>query len=157
MAKALVLGGYGLIGAAVMRHLADAGFHVTGMGRSRAAARNLAHFDWIVRDITKLTTDDWAATLANFEVVVNASGALQDGAHDNLRAIQAQEDAGVALTPEFLLDLKLSAQQRLADAETQEVQALSDYMIAISESYRVMGTLLDQAGISVEVPVYTDE
>ncbi|MEC7964111.1 MAG: NAD-dependent epimerase/dehydratase family protein, partial [Pseudomonadota bacterium] len=39
--RALVLGGYGLIGAAAMRALMEAGFDVTGIGRSETSARRV--------------------------------------------------------------------------------------------------------------------
>lgn len=88
MRQAVVLGGYGLIGAACMRALADAGFAVTGIGRSRRAAlASNPDVSWVIRDITGIETLDWQALLANADVVVNASGALQDGARDDLQAI----------------------------------------------------------------------
>lgn len=79
--------------------------------------------------------------------LIDANRAARRAASDNLRAIEEQEEAGVALTPEFLLDLKLSTQQRLADAEGGEVQALRDYNTAIAAFYRAMGTLLQRNGI----------
>ncbi|RMC33716.1 SDR family oxidoreductase [Paracoccus alkanivorans] len=86
--KAVVLGGYGLIGSACMRALADAGFHVTGIGRSESAAMKAApSADWLIRDIPDLTVEEWRRLLADTDVVVNASGALQDGARDDLVAI----------------------------------------------------------------------
>lgn len=69
-------------------------------------------------------------------------------AADNLRAIEVQEDAGVALTPEFLVDLKLRAQERLADAETQENRSLAAYNNALASLYQAMGTLLDRNHIA---------
>ena len=82
--------------------------------------------------------------------IIGAARAARRAAADNLRGIIVQQNAGVELTAEFLLDLLLSAQQRLADAETQEVRALTDYMIAISELYRVQGTLLERNGIDFQ-------
>ncbi len=79
--------------------------------------------------------------------LIDAARAARRAASDNLRAIEEQEEAGVALTPEFLLDLKLSTQQRLANAEIQEVQSLSDYNTAIATFFRAMGTLLERNGI----------
>ncbi|OOY05867.1 SDR family oxidoreductase [Thioclava sp. F28-4] len=88
MPKAVVLGGYGLIGSTCMRALANAGFEVVGVGRSRQAAMAAAPFaDWVIRDIPTITTDEWRALLTGVDVVVNASGALQDGARDDLEAI----------------------------------------------------------------------
>jgi outer membrane protein TolC len=79
--------------------------------------------------------------------LIGAARAARRAASDSLRAIEEQEKAGVALTPEFLLDLKLSAQQRLADAEVQEAQAMTDYNAAVASLYRAMGTLLERNGI----------
>ena len=87
--------------------------------------------------------------LTSYELI-GATRAARLAAADNLRAIEEQEAAGVALTPEFLLDLKLQAQSRLADAETQEVQSLINYNNAIATLYSVMGTLLDRNGIIFE-------
>ncbi len=82
--------------------------------------------------------------------LIGAARAARRAAADNLRALEEQEEAGVALTPEFLLDLKLSTQQRLANAEIQEAQALADYSTAISRYYQSTGTLLDLNGIRLE-------
>jgi len=48
------------------------------------------------------------------------------------------------------IDRVLARQDALAQAELAEVQALSDYMISISELHRSTGTTLDQAGVVVE-------
>jgi len=82
--------------------------------------------------------------------LIGAARATRRAAADSLRAIQEQEDAGVALTPEFLLDLKLATQQRLADAEIQEVSAVADYNTAIAELFQATGTLLDRSGVDME-------
>lgn len=94
--KALVLGAYGLIGAATVRALRLDGFDVCGMGRSDIAAQRAApDIDWIIADIATQSVDDWKGHLQGVEVVINASGALQDGARDNLQKIH--EDAIAAL------------------------------------------------------------
>lgn len=86
--RALVLGGYGLIGASAMRALSEAGFDVTGVGRSLAAARLvLPQARWEIADLTRLEATDWAQLCAGYDVVVNAAGALQDGGGDDLCAI----------------------------------------------------------------------
>lgn len=87
--------------------------------------------------------------ITTYELIL-ANRAARRAAADSLRAIEEQERAGVALTPEFLLDLKLSTQQRLADAQTQEYQSLVTYNTAITELYRVMGTLLERNQIDVQ-------
>ncbi len=47
------------------------------------------------------------------------------------------------------VDRVLARQDALAQAELAEVQALSDYMIAISELHRATGTSLEQAGVGL--------
>jgi len=86
---------------------------------------------------------------ASYELI-GATRAARRAAADQLRAIAEQEKAGVALTPEFLLNRKLPTQQRLADAETQEIQALTGYQTAIADLFLATGTLLEKNGISFE-------
>lgn len=86
--KAVVLGGYGMIGSACMRALADTGLDVIGVGRStRSAMAANPSADWVIRDIPTITADEWRELLTGVDVVVNAAGALQDGARDDLEAI----------------------------------------------------------------------
>jgi uncharacterized protein YbjT (DUF2867 family) len=97
MPRALVLGGYGLIGSACLRALADAGFQVTGVGRNPGGARGGdPRADWIFRDIAGMTANDWDKLLQGVSVVVNAAGALQDGGRDDLTAIHVTAVAGLA-------------------------------------------------------------
>lgn len=86
--KAVVLGAYGFIGAACVRALQTRGYSVCGVGRSRAAAQMVfPELVWVIRDIGATTVEDWQDIFQDADVVVNASGALQDGARDNLAAI----------------------------------------------------------------------
>lgn len=88
MPKAVVLGGYGLIGSASMRALSHAGFDVVGIGRSRRSAMaSDPKAAWVIRDIPEISVEDWRELLLGADVIVNASGALQDGADDDLEAI----------------------------------------------------------------------
>lgn len=48
------------------------------------------------------------------------------------------------------VDRVLARQDALAQAEQAEVQALTDYMIAISELYRANGTALERSGVVVD-------
>ena len=90
--RVLVLGGYGFIGREVVRRLRADGCAVVGLGRSAALGRRLApEVDWIGADLARLTEPAaWAPHLAGVDAVVNASGALQDGAKDDLAAAQDQ-------------------------------------------------------------------
>jgi outer membrane protein TolC len=80
--------------------------------------------------------------------LIGSNRAARRAAADSLRAIESQEEAGAALTPQFLLDLKLETQRRLAEAQVAEARALADYNTAIARLYRAMGTLLDRNGIA---------
>ena len=121
MKTVLVLGGYGLIGAACCRSLAEAGFHVVGLGRSRSAAMATApHQDWIFRDLSSLTVSAWQDILEGVDVVVNAAGALQDGPRDDLDAVHARMPAQLcAAAPPGLRLVQISAAGVAPDASTE--------------------------------------
>ena len=100
------------------------------------------------RDVVVEVKDSLRGMITAYELI-GATRAARRAAADNLRAINEQEKAGVQLTPEFI-NLKLQSQERLADAETQEVQALADYNRAVAAMYRSMGTLLQRNGIQFD-------
>lgn len=86
--KVLVLGAYGMIGSACVMELKRQGFDVVGVGRSAASARRaMLDVEWIISDVRDLAPDDWRRHLAGCDAVVNAAGALQDGARDGLEAV----------------------------------------------------------------------
>lgn len=60
---------------------------------------------------------------------------------DALRSVQIREDAGEALTPEFV-DLKLRQQEILAQSKRDRAAAESNYNISLSQLERTKGTLL---------------
>jgi len=86
--RILVLGAYGFIGRALARRMVAAGHEVTGLGRSRAGQRLVPDIAWRSADITRLSAaSDWDEHLRGVDAVVNAAGALQDGAKDNVKAV----------------------------------------------------------------------
>ena len=87
--RVLVLGAYGLIGAAITRALIEHGHHVEGFGRNETdAKRAFPSINWIFGDITNnLNVDQWSARLANFDMVVNCTGILQDQGVDLLKVV----------------------------------------------------------------------
>ncbi|MEL6317043.1 MAG: SDR family oxidoreductase, partial [Pseudomonadota bacterium] len=95
--RVLVLGGYGLIGISILRAIARKGWSPIGLGRSADLGRRLApQARWIGADLAQMTEpSSWAPLLDGVDAVVNASGALQDGARDDLAA--AQRAAIIAL------------------------------------------------------------
>ncbi|RJT37507.1 SDR family oxidoreductase [Mesorhizobium waimense] len=87
--KVLVLGGYGLIGEALIGRLLRDGHHVAGLGRDVLdAERRRPAVRWIAADMSRLlAAEDWLPVVAGVDVVVNAAGALQDGPRDRLDAV----------------------------------------------------------------------
>ncbi|SFL08300.1 Uncharacterized conserved protein YbjT, contains NAD(P)-binding and DUF2867 domains [Pseudovibrio ascidiaceicola] len=119
--SAIVLGAYGFIGAACVKHLQQAGFHVTGVGRSQSAARQcFPDLQWNFLDIAAATTTDWRKIFETADIIINASGALQDTAKDNLDAIhvQAIERMCEALQNTDKLFIQISAAGVKPDAAT---------------------------------------
>lgn len=93
----LVLGGYGLIGSAVVQRLRADGLEVVGLGRRiTAARRRWPDVVWREADLARLSTaESWAPLLQGVDVVVNAAGVLQQGLADDPAAVQ--ERALIAL------------------------------------------------------------
>lgn len=122
--RVVVLGGYGLIGAAVMARLAEAGHQVTGIGRSGIEARRSApDAMWEIFDIATMSVEGWKISLKDVDVLVNASGALQGGARDDLSGIHvtAPERIGAALAEldQGTLFVQISAAGVSEDASTE--------------------------------------
>ncbi|MER9336043.1 SDR family oxidoreductase [Mesorhizobium sp. M0293] len=122
--KVLVLGGYGLIGEAIVGRLQRDGHQVTGLGRDvRDAERRWPAVRWIAADIARLlAAEDWLPVVTGMDAVVNAAGALQDGPRDRLDAIHraavtavvaACEQAGIS---HFVQISAIGADPAAADA-----------------------------------------
>ncbi len=142
MRKALVLGGYGLIGSACMAALAEAGYEVTGVGRSAKAAARHPHFHWKHLDLTALSADQWTALLQDVDVVVNATGALQDGARDTLTKIHIDVVRHLAEAAAHTQTrvIQISAAGVSADASTAffRTKAEGDALLAASSADHVI-------------------
>lgn len=123
--------------------------------RQRQLERRAAVVDYQrqARDVVLEVKDALRELITSYELI-GATRAARRAAADNLRAIEAQKDAGVQLTPDFI-NLKLQSQERLANAEIQEAAALTDYNNAVATFYRVMGTLLERNRIDFS-PTPTD-
>lgn len=147
MRKAIVLGGYGLIGSACMRQLADAGFEVTGIGRSHNSAMAAGPTaSWVIRDIPSISVDEWREVLADVDVVVNASGALQDGARDDLEAIHVTSMSNLtnAAVGRPLRIVQISAAGASTDASTAflRTKAQGDQIVARAADWVILRPVL---------------
>lgn len=94
--KIAVLGGYGLIGSACIRALKRDANTVVGVGRSASQGQRCdPSIKWITLDIARTTALEWKAALKEIDVVVNASGILQDGPGNSLTAIHETAIANI--------------------------------------------------------------
>lgn len=138
MSKALVLGGYGLIGSACMRALTGANFTVAGVGRSRNTANRLFPAkDWTICDISKVSVDEWRHIFGEFDVIINASGALQDGGQDDVYAIhQASVErivAALANTQKRLVHISAAGVSEQAPTDFYKSKAKGELAICGSK------------------------
>lgn len=83
--------------------------------------------------------------------LIEQTRASRLAAAENLRTLLVQEQTIQSLTPDFL-DLKFRRQQALADAESDEQSALTDYNNALAGLYAAMGTALERNRIEFIVP-----
>lgn len=85
--------------------------------------------------------------------LIGMSRATRRAAADNYRALIEREEKGEPLTPEFLLDLKLNTQARLAESELSEMRSIVDYNVALTRLQQATGTLLEHNQIQFNYDV----
>ncbi|MEP2474248.1 MAG: NAD-dependent epimerase/dehydratase family protein, partial [Paracoccaceae bacterium] len=134
----LVLGAYGLVGSGIARRLARDGHNIIGFGRDIDIGRRvLPNIDWVTGDLQFLTDDAaWAPFLSDIDVVVNCSGALQDGPADDLEAVHHHAIAALAQAC-ALADVKIiqiSATGAQLDASTSFLASKARGDAAIQQS-----------------------
>jgi len=110
--------------------------------------RSVLAYQAAVEDVLLEVKSALRTMLTNYKLIA-ATKAARLAAADTVRSIDEQVEAGVALDPTFL-NFKLDAQERLATAETQEVQALIDFSNALAEVYAATGTLLERNRIAMQ-------
>lgn len=122
--RILVVGGYGFIGRAVAETLERRGHELVGWGRSAAIGRRvLPDLRWVEGNLNRMTdAASWGPALSGIDAVINASGALQDGAGGTLdqvqyRAIIALIDASAAAGIRHFV--QISAVGAAPEAETR--------------------------------------
>ena len=83
--RILLIGASGLIGSEIAAALVGLPHQLTGLGRSLAPRDDM---QWIRADLRDLTqAGDWTPLLANIDIVINASGVLQNGLGDSVTAV----------------------------------------------------------------------
>jgi len=88
--KALVLGGYGLIGLAVVKRLIFEDIEVVALGRSRSDIERYKDLcSWVVADLATLTEkEQWQPITKDVDIIVNAAGVLQSSWHTSVSTVQ---------------------------------------------------------------------
>lgn len=119
--RVLILGGNGFIGSEMVRASALHGHDVAALARDPGkAAQRMPAIRWLQADIAKLTAPaDWLPLLQEIDAVVNCAGALQDGARDDVAAVQFVAMGALyeaASTSDIRLIVQISA--RTEGAET---------------------------------------
>lgn len=120
--------------------------------RSRIERRlSVTQYQRVVQQVTLGVKQALRELRTSWELI-GANREARRAAAEFLRALIERERTGEALTPEFLLDLKLNAQQRLAEAELREVQSIINYSVAVAALWRNTGTLLERNQIEMTWP-----
>lgn len=133
----LILGASGLIGSATTQELIKQGHSVTALARSLTMPRRrMPKARWIEADLSKMSMpDQWTPLLAGIEAVVNCAGVLQDGAHDDVAAVQdAAMRALYKAAPAAMLIVQISARtnRTVADLKFLATKRTADEALAQS-------------------------
>ncbi len=96
--RILLVGATGFVGSVLARALLEDGHKISGFGRDFAqASRMLTGVDWIVGDLRTMTTaQSWSPHTRGVDLVINASGALQNGLRDDVVTVQRDAIAALA-------------------------------------------------------------
>jgi uncharacterized protein YbjT (DUF2867 family) len=135
----LILGATGFIGAHIAARLAAEGHNITGLGRetARLAAR-MPQIVWIRADLAKLATAaDWQPLLDEQDIVVNCTGALQDGLRDRLKDVQTRSQIALyeaAIAAKLKRVVQISADTTGPSGETEflATKRMADEALAAS-------------------------
>lgn len=125
---------------------AQAAYHQARLVR----AQSVINWQRTIQDITLQVKEALRDVKLNYELLEGTRTARL-AAKENLRTIEVEEQYQQATTPEFL-NLKLSRQESLANAEIAEIAALSDYQVALATLYSAMGVGLERNQVDFVLP-----
>ena len=123
---------------------AEANYREARLEQSAAAISYRNAVQQVVFDVKSALRD----VVTNYELI-EATRSTRLAQAENLRALIAEQENRVGLTPESL-NLRFQRQEGLAQAEIQEIQALSNFNTAIARLYRAMGVGMQMNGIDIE-------
>ena len=124
---------------------AESVFREARLGRSKAVIGYRQAVQQVLLDVKTAIRD----LRADYALISQARN-FRIAQAENLRSLEALQKTLAALTPEFL-NLLFQRQDRLAQAQLQELQALVGYNIALANLQRVMGTGLEANNIDLVV------
>ena len=124
---------------------AEAGYRQARLERSATVIGYQRAVQAVILDVKAALRD----CLTSYELIqANRSNRMAQA--ENLRTLLVEEETLRGLTPEFL-NLKFQRQDRLADAQREEVRSLVNYNKSIASLYRAMGVGLTMNGIELEI------
>ncbi len=124
---------------------AEAGYRRARLQRSASIIAYQRAVQSVVFDVKDALRD----CIANYELI-QANRSSRIAAAENLRTLKVEEETLAALTPEFL-NLKFQRQDRLAQAQSSEIQALVNYNQSVASLHRAMGIGLAMNRIELEI------
>ena len=124
---------------------AEAGYRQARLQRSASIIAYQRTVQRVVFDVKDALRD----CIANYELI-QANRSSRIAAAENLRTLKVEEETLAALTPEFL-NLKFQRQDRLAQAQSSEIQALVNYNQSVASLHRAMGIGLAMNRIELEI------
>lgn len=103
-----------------------------------------------VQNVVREVKDAMDSVRLNY-TLVNQAEAARISAAESLRSLEVQLDYIQGRTA-LQLDQLLTRQERVSNAEQNEIQALADFSRAVSDLYRATGTILSRNRIELVVP-----
>jgi outer membrane protein len=127
------------------------------VARQRRLERNQAVISYrnTVQNIVREVKDALDSVRLNY-TLVDQTAAARISAAESLRSLEVQLDFIQGRTA-LQLDQLLTRQERVANAEQTEIQALSDFNRSVSDLYRATGTILTRNRVELVIPDASDE
>lgn len=124
----------------------EAGFRRSQLERLRSVGEYRRAVQAVVLDVKTALRN----VRTNYQLI-EQTRASRLAATENLRTLEVLERTTQSLTPDFL-DLKFRRQENLAQAELDEVSALTDYSIALADLAAAEGVALTRNRVEFVVP-----
>lgn len=124
--------------------------------RRRQFERSQAGIAYIdrVQEVVSEVKESLNRVVANYQLI-QATRENRIAAAEVLRATTVENELVRALSAERL-DIELNRQERLAQAERDELRALADYNIAVADLFLAMGLTLERNRVGFEAPSLDD-